>query len=70
MGAEAASQYWFHTDADRLTPAQAARLAAILPRPLKWKAAAPQRSVRGRLRRIGPAERNVRVDDLAACVLH
>lgn len=67
-GAEAASQYWFHTDADHLSPAQAARLAAILPRPLKWKAVASQRYVRGRSRHIAPAERTVRVDDLAACV--
>jgi monofunctional biosynthetic peptidoglycan transglycosylase len=68
-GAQAASQYWFHTDADRLTPQQAARLAAILPRPLKWKAAAPQRYVRGRSKRIAPEERTVRTDDLAGCVM-
>ena len=67
-GAQAASQYWFHTDADHLTAAQAARLAAILPRPLKWNAIAPQRYVRGRTRHIAPAERTVRVDDLAGCV--
>ena len=68
-GAQAASQYWFHTDAAHLTPAQAARLAAILPRPLKWKAVASQRYVRGRSRHIAPAERTVRVDDLARCVM-
>ena len=68
-GAEAASQYWFHTDADHLTAAQAARLAAILPRPLKWKAVASQRNVRNRSRHIAPAERTVRTDDLAGCVM-
>lgn len=37
-GAEAASQYWFHKPAAELTPSEAARLAAILPNPRKWKA--------------------------------
>jgi monofunctional biosynthetic peptidoglycan transglycosylase len=68
-GAQAASQRWFHVDADELSPQQADRLAAILPSPLKWKAAAPQSFVR---RRSGKIARNVgavRADDLAACVL-
>jgi monofunctional biosynthetic peptidoglycan transglycosylase len=67
-GAQAAAQYWFHTDADKLSPSQAARLAAILPRPLKWKAAAPGRFVRGRSRRIAPEEGEVRSQNLAGCV--
>ncbi|MEI7445895.1 MAG: monofunctional biosynthetic peptidoglycan transglycosylase [Burkholderiales bacterium] len=33
FGAEAAAQRWYRTSADRLGPAQAARLAAMLPRP-------------------------------------
>jgi monofunctional biosynthetic peptidoglycan transglycosylase len=41
FGAEAASQAYFRTSAARLTRAQAARLAAILPSPDKWSAAAP-----------------------------
>ena len=68
-GAEAASQRWFHVHADQLTPQQADRLAAILPSPLKWKAAAPGPYVR---RRSGKIARNVgavRADDLAACVV-
>jgi monofunctional biosynthetic peptidoglycan transglycosylase len=36
MGAEAASMRYFRTHADRLSPAQAGRLAAILPSPHKW----------------------------------
>src|SRR3954469_19248632 len=40
-GAEAAAQAYFHTSAARLTRGQAARLAAILPDPSKWNAAAP-----------------------------
>ena len=67
-GAQAAAQRWFHTDADRLTPAQADRLAAILPSPLKWRAAQPGRYVAARSRRIGANARVVRADDLLACV--
>jgi monofunctional biosynthetic peptidoglycan transglycosylase len=37
-GAEAASQYWFHHSAKALSPAEASKLAAILPDPDKWKA--------------------------------
>ncbi len=36
MGAEAASMKYFRTHADRLSPAQAALLTAILPSPHKW----------------------------------
>jgi monofunctional biosynthetic peptidoglycan transglycosylase len=68
-GAQAAAQHWFHVDADRLSPVQAARLAAILPKPLKWKAASPGRLIRGKARRIAPEEHAVRAQNLAACVL-
>ena len=37
-GAEAASQHWFHHSAATLSKAEAAKLAAILPSPLKYKA--------------------------------
>jgi len=37
-GAEAASQYWYKTDAKNLTKNQAAGIAAILPNPRKFKA--------------------------------
>jgi len=67
-GAEAASQKWFGVSADKLSGAQAARLAAILPSPLKWKAAAPGPYVAKRSRRIGAASGTVRRDGLAACV--
>ncbi|MGZ3305843.1 MAG: monofunctional biosynthetic peptidoglycan transglycosylase [Asticcacaulis sp.] len=39
FGAESASQYWFHHSAATLSPAEASKLAAILPDPRKWKAA-------------------------------
>ncbi len=68
-GAEAASQYWFHVSANKLTPAQAAHLAAILPRPLKWKAADSGPVVRRRLARIAPGMGAVRAQSAASCVL-
>ncbi len=47
-GAEAASRTYFHKPAATLTEAEAARLAAILPDPLKWSPAHPDRTVLGR----------------------
>lgn len=67
-GAEAAARRYFRTSAAQLTPQQSARLAAILPSPLKWRAVNPGRYVRGRARRIGANARLVRADDLAWCV--
>ena len=40
-GADAAAHALFGTTAARLTPAQSARLAAVLPNPRHWSAAAP-----------------------------
>ena len=40
-GAEAAAHDLFRTTAAKLTPAQCARLAAVLPNPRHWSAAAP-----------------------------
>ena len=48
FGAEAAAQAYFGTGAADLTADEAARLAAILPNPHKWKAAHPGRYVRRR----------------------
>ena len=67
-GAEAASRTFFKVGADKLTPLQAARLAAILPSPLKWKAVNPGRYVKKRSSRIGKASGAVRRGGLAACV--
>jgi monofunctional glycosyltransferase len=44
-GAEAAAQFYFHKPALALTTEEAARLAAILPDPLKWSASRPDRYV-------------------------
>src|SRR5690606_16364757 len=38
-GAQAAARTWFGRDADRLTAAQAARLAAVLPSPKRYSVA-------------------------------
>jgi monofunctional glycosyltransferase len=68
-GAEAAARKNFGIGAGQLSPAQAARLAAILPSPLKWRAAQPGPYVMRRSQRIGTAAGTVRRDGLAACVL-
>jgi monofunctional biosynthetic peptidoglycan transglycosylase len=67
-GAEAAAQHYFNTTAARLSPAQSARLAAVLPSPLRWKPVQSGPYVARRSRRIGAAAVTVREDDLAACV--
>ena len=68
-GVEAAAERYFKVDAADLTPAQADRLAAILPSPLKWKAEDPGPYVRRRTGRIGARSGTVARDGLAACVL-
>ena len=68
-GAEAAARKNFRVPAKSLTVAQSARLAAILPSPLKWKAAKPGPYVQ---RRSGKITRNagiVRREGLTNCVL-
>jgi monofunctional biosynthetic peptidoglycan transglycosylase len=67
-GAEAAAERYFGVDAAHLSAGQAARLAAVLPSPLRWSAENPGPYVRRRSRRIGGAIGTVRVDGLAACV--
>jgi len=47
-GAQAAAQYFFHKSAARLTRSDAAVLAAVLPNPLHYSAAAPSRYVQQR----------------------
>ncbi|MFC3067901.1 monofunctional biosynthetic peptidoglycan transglycosylase [Phenylobacterium soli] len=67
-GAEAAAQHNFHLSAGRLSPAQAARLAAIIPKPLSWKAARPGPYIQRRSGTIVARAGVVRRDDLDACV--
>ena len=47
-GAEAAAQKYFHKHASQLTQAEAARIAAVLPNPIKFKLSAPSGYVMGR----------------------
>jgi monofunctional biosynthetic peptidoglycan transglycosylase len=68
-GVEAASQRYFHEPASALTPAEAGRLAAILPSPLKWKAAHPGPYVRRRTGRIEARSDTVARAGLAGCVV-
>jgi monofunctional biosynthetic peptidoglycan transglycosylase len=67
-GAEAAAERFFHESAGQITPAQAARMAAVLPKPLSWKAASPGPYIAKRSRRIGGAMGAVRAGGYADCV--
>lgn len=67
-GAEAASQHWFHKSAENLTAREAARLAAILPSPRRYRAADPGPYVRRRASRIQAAMGTVREAGLDRCV--
>ena len=67
-GAEAASQHWFDKSAENLTAREAARLAAILPSPRRYRAADPGPYVRRRASRIQAAMGTVRQQGLDACV--
>lgn len=48
FGVEAASQRYFHKPASKLSPAEAALLAAVLPNPIRFKASAPTGYMRSR----------------------
>jgi monofunctional biosynthetic peptidoglycan transglycosylase len=67
-GVEAAAQRYFHVSARSVSPAQAARLIAILPSPLKWQVVDPGAYVRRRDARIGKGAAAVARRDSAACV--
>jgi monofunctional biosynthetic peptidoglycan transglycosylase len=68
FGAEAAANAYFGTDAGSLDSTQAARLAAILPNPHKWKAANPGRYVRRRAGMLQGRSAMVTRDGLNFCV--
>ena len=67
-GAEAASRHWFNKSAENLTAREAARLAAILPSPRRYRAADPGPYVRRRASRIQAAMGTVRQQGLDTCV--
>ena len=68
FGAEAAARAYFGTDAGSLDGMQAARLAAILPNPHKWKAVRPGRYVRHRTGMLQGRSAVVTRDGLNFCV--
>ena len=68
FGAEAAAGAYFGTDAASLTSDEAARLAAILPNPHKWKAAHPGRYVARRAASLKGRSAEVARDNLNFCV--
>ena len=68
-GAEAAARRWYGKSAADLSAREAARLAAILPSPRRYKAASPGPYVRRRAGRVQAAMGTVRDEGLAACVL-
>lgn len=67
-GAEAASRAAFGHGANRLTEREAARLAAIVPQPIKRSAATPGRYTRGYARTIDRRIDIVRGDGLDGCL--
>ena len=67
-GVEAASQRYFGVSASNLSPAEASRLVAILPSPLKWQAINAGPYVRRRTGRIDAASGAVRRDGLSDCL--
>jgi monofunctional biosynthetic peptidoglycan transglycosylase len=68
FGAEAAAQSYFHEPASALNPAQAGRLAAILPDPDVWNAVVPGPYVARRTATIIARMAEVRRDGLDWCV--
>ena len=68
FGAQAAAQAYFGSDAGALTSDEAARLAAILPNPHKWKAAHPGRYVARRSGMLRGRSAMVARDGLNFCV--
>jgi monofunctional biosynthetic peptidoglycan transglycosylase len=68
FGAEAAAENYFGVDASSLSQDQAARLAAILPNPTKWKAANSGRYVARRAKTLAARSSQVTRDGLNFCV--
>jgi monofunctional biosynthetic peptidoglycan transglycosylase len=67
FGVEAAAREAFGVSARDLTPAQAARLAAVLPAPKERSAAAPNDFVRRRAAQVADGAATIRADGRADC---
>ncbi|HVY86401.1 MAG TPA: monofunctional biosynthetic peptidoglycan transglycosylase [Caulobacterales bacterium] len=69
FGIEAASEARFGVHASELTPLQAARLAAVLPSPNRWRVDNPGPYVRRRAAQIVARAQVIRNERLASCAL-
>jgi monofunctional biosynthetic peptidoglycan transglycosylase len=69
FGIEAAARARFGVSAADLTPLQAARLAAVLPSPNRWRADSPGPYVRRRAASVVERAQVVRNNHMASCVL-
>ncbi|MEI6486391.1 MAG: monofunctional biosynthetic peptidoglycan transglycosylase [Sphingomonadales bacterium] len=67
-GMASASQHYFGTSVDKLSARQAARLAAILPQPIKRSVTKPSKSVRRYARRIEKRVKVVRDAGIDNCL--
>lgn len=67
FGIEAAARHYFGVGPDKLTPMQAALLAAILPDPKDRSASRPSAFVSKRARQIADGAATIRADGRAAC---
>jgi monofunctional biosynthetic peptidoglycan transglycosylase len=67
FGVEAAAQHYFGVSAAKLTPVQAARLAAVLPDPKGRSASKPSAFVRRRAQSVADGAATIEADGRAAC---
>lgn len=67
FGVEAAARHYFRVGPEDLTPAQAARLAAVLPDPKGRSAARPSSAVQRRARQIRDGAATIRADGRDDC---
>ena len=67
FGIDAAAQHYFGVTPGKLTPRQAARLAAVLPNPKQRSASRPSAKLARRARAIQDGAETIRQDGRAAC---
>ena len=67
FGVEAAARHYFKVGPEKLTSAQAAQLAAVLPSPKTYSASRPGKKLRARAVRIRDGAETIRRDGRAGC---
>lgn len=67
FGVEAAAYHYFGVTPDKLSPMQAARLAAVLPAPKSYSASKPSPARRKRAAAIADGAATIRADGRASC---